>query len=117
MKPFNLERALTGDPVVTREGISVTELHIFNTLPINPLVAIIEGQIRSFRLDGYYDGPNARRKYDLFMKSTKHEGWVNLYHNINKSIYFISAVYDTEKEAKENIESDCINTIQIEWEG
>ncbi len=32
MKPFNLERALAGDSVVTRNNIKVKELHFFETI-------------------------------------------------------------------------------------
>ena len=38
MKPFDLEKALNGAPVITRDGREVTQLHLFDVAEkISPL--------------------------------------------------------------------------------
>lgn len=76
MEPFDLERALAGDPVVTRDGCDVLEMHYF------------ESSVETYRLYAVSDRPeravfsynNAGRRaldgkpcdYDLFMKKKTH---------------------------------------------
>jgi hypothetical protein len=53
MKPFDLERALAGDPVVTRDGRKVTEIHYFKTLEDRYFIlAVIDGSAHHFKENG-----------------------------------------------------------------
>ena len=77
MKPFNLEQALTGAPVITRDGTKV--IHLFIVPEENPehrLFAVLkDGVIITLHEDGkYYD----HKDYylDLFMAPTKKEGYI-----------------------------------------
>lgn len=55
MKPFNLEEALAGKPVVTTEGKKVTVLHYFEDIRSTyPLLGIMDGQIINFTKEGKY---------------------------------------------------------------
>ena len=116
MKPFNLEQALAGAPVITREGTEV--IRLFTVPEANPehrLVAVFDngGVITSYE-DGRY---HVAQDYynDLFMAPTKKEGWINVY-----NVYSLDVtgrnIYPTEEAALANKGFDCIATIKIEWE-
>lgn len=66
MKPFNLERALAGEPVVTRAGVEVTQMHLFDTISTFPLVCVVSGYTEVFLADGRYQFSGAHPN-DLFM--------------------------------------------------
>ena len=92
MKPFNLQEALAGKPVVTRDGRTVTALHLFDCDLKFPLGAVIESCscIYAFRKDGTWTSEPS--EYDLFMASVEKTVWVNLYqHAIFR--------HETEQEA------------------
>ena len=51
--PFNLEKALAGDPIETVGGLEVYELHLLETVEDGyPLVASVEGKFMRFTKDG-----------------------------------------------------------------
>jgi len=86
MKPFNLERALAGDPVVTRDGRTVTEIYHFKTCTdTRPVTAVIDGFRLEFSIGGLFK-PNVDHDAalfvhyaDLFMAPKKRTVWVNFY--------------------------------------
>jgi len=116
MKPFNLEQAKAGKPVVTRDGRKAKIIYWERKQKDYPIVALIgdwEQDIESYRTDGRImthtdDG------YDLFMASEKKTGWVNVYRQSGKYATG-EVVYDTENEAKFKSQS-CIATVPITWE-
>lgn len=76
MKPFNLERALAGDPVVTRDGEPVTQLTQFIGLDSEEaLFGVQDKKVRRWFLDGKYIADDYSR-LDLFMAPVKREGWL-----------------------------------------
>lgn len=120
MKPFDLERALAGDPVVTRDGREVTQLTHFNVVDTtDPLVGVINGCLKSWKLKGTYfseDGSPA----DLFMKSIRREGWINIYPKSGHSHYSVAVVggdvYATKEIAQSFSGTNCIGCVRVEWE-
>ena len=67
MKPWNLERALAGDPVCTREGTPVTQLHKFDVddpEEQKSLFGVCDGVILDWYLNGRSSKKN-RSDYDL----------------------------------------------------
>lgn len=102
MKPFNLEEALAGKPVVTKSGQKVIELHYFKGIDskYECIIAQIEGYVslERFYINGNYHF-NQTSNFDLFMAEEKIEFWHNVYldHFIKK--FIISGSYDTESEA------------------
>lgn len=72
LKPFNLEAALAGEPVVTRDGREVFQVTLFECESKYPLCAVVDGDICSFTETGghYYNGQPSQ--YDLFMKPKTH---------------------------------------------
>ena len=83
MKPFNLEKALAGEKVMTRAGVEL--LHIFHapkaTSLHNKIVAVMEKNgVLTYYEDGKYSA-SGDTVFDLVMapKLKKIEGWVNYY--------------------------------------
>jgi hypothetical protein len=115
MEPFNLERVLAGEPVVTRDGREVTEIHFFRTcIEDRPIVAVIKGEIFIFKDNGFYFGSGYEHRLDLFMKSKVVEGWINVYVSESNQM-FMSGTYHSEEQAKKNItqSNSYIKTIRV----
>ena len=82
-KPFNLEEALAGKPVVTRGGTRVDRVVSFVGVLTSTEFSVMfcaEGAIYSCKADGkmytgHGDGPR-----DLFMEVEDEVIWVNVYH-------------------------------------
>jgi hypothetical protein len=114
MKPFNLEKALAGEPVVTRIGEEVTQLHLFNaSITDYPLVGVLKDQIIHWCKNGkaYTTGGNSH--LDLFMAPKVIEGWVNVYQE--GDCIWLGSCHESEKAAKDTIAKDgtYIKTIKI----
>lgn len=119
MKPFDLEKALAGEPVVTRDGRPVTQVTRFD---VNNerycIAAVVDSNIETFSIDGKFriEYPSI---YDLFMapKTVKKEGWINLYRSDSEEIAaFTGNAYNTKEAAEEVASPKCIATVKIEWE-
>ena len=83
MKPFNLEQALSGKPVVTRDGRKVLEIYHFKTAAQPFTVrAVIDDpekpQIQQYTEDGITSAVFVSSSLDLFMAPEKREWWVGL---------------------------------------
>ena len=95
MKPFDLEVAKAGAPLVTRDGrpakfiAHVAEAHLSQRL----LVLIDGGVYTKFESGKYSNSPAHVSHHDLFMAPVKRTVWVNLYE------YRTAVWHDTEKEA------------------
>jgi hypothetical protein len=120
--PFNLERALAGDPIVTRDGRKVLQIAYF---PIaakdNQIVALIEHNeyLSHYHRDGsYYSEKSAE---DLFMAQKTKTYWVNIYKHENNKIH-CGEVYSSKERAENSYfdyssHSLFIKTISFEVEG
>lgn len=67
--PFDLQKALEGDPVVTRAGRKVKQITLFNVLNPYRVVGVVDGLIMSFQTDGQ---SSDSKHYDLFMEPKTH---------------------------------------------
>ena len=121
MKPFNLEEAKAGKPVITMAGrparVLCFDAKIFDTTPLYVLVE--DENHREFAIMATLNGETCHSGNKLYMKTEKKTGWVN--------IYRISSVgdgrechkiYKTKEEAIYAARQDAylITTIKIEWE-
>lgn len=96
-KPFNLQDALQGKSIITRDGRSV------KIAGYNPeanhyysLVGWVNGETQSWSMDGkYYRGGESDD--DLFMASETKDVWVVLFQSKAKDI--LSHAYETEEYA------------------
>ncbi len=118
-KPFNLEAALAGEPVETRDGRKVTEIHHFKThRGGGPVLAVVDGVFQSYRVDGQwgtFPGYN-----DLVMASKKHQVWHCVFKN-GRSVHVSKANYSCESDLVANMQiyypdAVIIKTYCTEWE-
>ena len=106
MKPFNLEQALAGKPVITRDGTPVTEIYHFKTTTEKqPVVGIIGGSVCSFTETGHFYPDKEYSKNDLLMEVEKKTVWINLYqYNENNKVKVGTLnTYNSKESAEENI--------------
>ena len=123
MKPFNLEAALRGEPVITRDGRKVHEVIAFSKQECNkyPYVvfALYKGAISysSFTKDGFVNDKNTPSPRDLFMAPRTREGWVPLFRNASGKTYIID-LYNTKEEAENAWKHSplYITSTKITWE-
>lgn len=116
LKPFNLEAALAGADVVTRNELKVSQLMRFDCDDLQSLYGVIDKCVRTWNDDGsYYIASESR--LDLFMVAEIKHGWINIYDNRCTSILF-----DSKEEAIDSaskcLPTGCtwVDTILIEWE-
>ena len=112
MKPFNLEEALAGKPVITRDGKEVTQLVKFDIKDWDCLYGVIDTDVHSWNINGKYF-LNKETEYDLFMKTENSSIWVNVYEDYSGII--VGKEYCTKKEALKNTYKfdGYIKTIEI----
>lgn len=100
MKPFNLERALAGEPVVTRDGLKVLRvIHVPESARPSTVLIVTEDTVVAWVAEnGMYYDTSERSRSDVFMapKEVTVIGWVNVYLS-----GLFSEVYKTEKRAVE----------------
>lgn len=82
MKPFDLEKALNGAPVITRDGREVTQLHLFDAEGEDcPLYGVIKDKACGPFIEYFTENGVWRRSgesgIDLFMKTVKKVGYVH----------------------------------------
>lgn len=106
-KPFNLEEALKGAPVVTRKGDPVTQLTMFKNVGKSDrsLVGVINGHLDTFTHSGDYIATDHNSGSDLFMVAAEKTVYVNLY---KRGDSYTSYAYSTEKRANDLADSDRI---------
>lgn len=110
MKPFNLEEALAGKPVITRDGREVTQLVKFDAnYEKYTLYGVVNNIILRWTNDGIF-----YNKADLFMKSEKKSIWVNAYHD--EDGIMLGVEYKSKEDAIKAIDNEngnYIKTIEI----
>lgn len=117
MKPFNLNDALAGHPVITRSGVPVKQLKFFDGVSDEfCLYGVIENRVQNFTKTGKYMNCNENHLNDLFMQSVKVEKYINLYKT--SELQTGLSLFDTEQEAiKFGKTLQCYyKTIKIDWE-
>lgn len=124
MRPFDLEKALAGEPVITREGLEVTELYLAKTATNNTqrLIAVTEGSLKHYSEDGKWQFDKNDSSKDLFMAPVKRQEWVNIYQGdpLGQYKYVTGVALYRRKEDGEKAGDGCGNymaTVLIrEWE-
>lgn len=109
--PFNLERALAGDKVVTRNGLEVTQLKAFELDSDFRVYAVLNDDVTRWTTEGkfwLFDESSC----DLFMAPKTVKRWVNFY---PKDCYCVC--YDDEKAARKGSSFDAIAiAVPVEFE-
>ena len=125
MKQFNLEEYLKNPSrkVVTRDGRSA-RIICTDVRGEYPVVAAIKhyddnfDSVYTYTKDGIYH-PGEKTVDDLFFVTEKHEGWVNIFREINGGCYVgYSRIFNSKEKAEEKGKSYCsyVATVKIEWE-
>lgn len=111
MKPFNLEKALAGDPVVTRDGRIVKGVH-YDLLDIQlialrgivykPLICSATYIIGRWTSDGGHWGENEGNDsfLDLFMSVKKVKRWLWIH---NENMDTASSLFNSKDELLQKI--------------
>ena len=121
-KPFDLEAAKAGAPVMTRDGRPARILAFDLKAEGFPIVAAVktpDGKyeaIQTYTESGEYNYVVAKHDNDLVMALVKHRAWVNV-HKIG-SQYVLTSNFNTKESAvQQGQNSDTyITTVPIEWE-
>lgn len=124
MKPFNLDLAKSGVPIVTRDGRPARFVaHLPEVHAITARVIFV-----AQRADGLWElydccesgswVKNEESRHDLFHLSEKKSGWINLYRINSTGAYTSSTIYNSKEgaEAQGKPGNSYITTIQINWE-
>lgn len=116
MKPFNLEEAKAGKRVITGSGNVVRILCFDFKHPNGYSIAGITTdefgveQLDSWTASGHYYVNEDVSELDLFMASTKREGWLNIYPN-NTSYH----IFESKEAADRGAGMKRVDCIHIEW--
>ena len=119
MKPFNLEKALAGAPVITREGRKVVRIFYAEEACENSQVICVfeTGAVFPYYKDGTYT--NSSSAHELVMAPTKKEGWVVMFHNNSQKDFIVGTKIWASKEDAEIWYKGCEGIFaiaKIEWE-
>lgn len=106
---------MAGDPVVTRMGEPVEQLHKFDTVEDDCIYGVVCGEVFSWRIGGEFYEEDKSDK-DLFMAFIKHSGFVNISKEYNGNVRISDHPYPSRLAALNNASVDTIDTIKIEWE-
>lgn len=120
LKPFDLEAAKAGAPVVTRNGcqarIICTDLRCGKCPIVAAVMSHDEESVEIYSVNGeLYCKARNGNDLDLFMAPIKRKGWVNL-RRICDDVYG-AKVYET-KEKAESVGltyGDYVATVPVEW--
>ncbi len=100
-KPFNLEEALKGHPVVTREGLPVTQITKFDGVGETqyPIRAVMNGEIAGYQSKGNYYSTGIESHMDLFMAPVKKQAWGVVHKHTRTGRIGVTGEYTSESEA------------------
>jgi hypothetical protein len=116
LEKFNLEKALSGAKVVTRDGREVSELTKFESASYFSLAGVLNGSLQTWTDTGHFDTLLTQESdRDLFLFGGQvRRAWVNIYGN-GRDIITSSGGYRTREDAIRNIREDYeyIKTIEI----
>jgi hypothetical protein len=118
LKPFNLEKALAGEKVVTLGGQEVVKIvHFKDATPEERVIFQVEDVVYLCNEEGKYFTTGSGSQLDLFMTTTKKQGWVGVYKpRWPEELARCNEVYATKEEALEKKYGGLIDIVMIEWE-
>jgi len=115
VKPFDLEGAKRGEPLMTRDGRAVAEFHHFKTIrSVYCCTTIIDGEPVSYT-DGGQFHRNREDKSDLFMAPKKRTVFVNIYDKAGEtSVPGTRAfAFNSEADARENTKGNSWGVLVV----
>lgn len=116
MKPFELELALAGDPVVTRQGKKIIEIHYFKNRRERPVLYLVEPN-NQYLFGATKEGKNGHHEdHDLFMAPKTKKYYINIFGDRTRSPVIDCSSPLLENEYKQYITPTHIKTIEFERE-
>ena len=122
MKPFNLEEAIVGKAICTRNGEKVKFVaYVKEATDCRNVVALVGGQILTYLADGRYTLElYCESDLDLFMAPVMREGWVPMAELKGEVVLRHHRVFNSKEDAYESHQTktpyDKIFTGKITWE-
>jgi hypothetical protein len=117
LEKFDLEKALNGAKVVTRDGREVTQLTKFEGLKDYPLVGIVDSQLHTWTTQGPLSLHLGECGADLFLAVEPKRIWVNVFKGKYGNLYVGGTQYNSPTRAKLMAENSTnmqyIKTIEI----
>jgi hypothetical protein len=108
MKPFDLQKAIAGEKLVTRDGREVTEFCHFKTIrnTVYPCFAVIDGTSEEFTVDGRYQH-GANGIHDLFMAPKKRTVYVQIFNKKtdSESPALKAVAFENKGDAESNLKT------------
>jgi hypothetical protein len=124
MKKFNLEKAVAGEKLVTRDGREVTEFVYFKTEKTDsPCCAIVGGAALWFGTNGTAFGKDNPKQYDLFMAPKTRTVYVQVFDNTaDAPVPALKAVaFENKGDAEYNVKTTSwpvlVVALPVEIEG
>jgi hypothetical protein len=123
LKPFNLEKALAGEKVVTRSGWEVVAIFCDKVLmsresfdDFKPVIFICKtpDQEKHYSMIATVEGVTENKMYDLFLLPKVTTYWANVYSN-GRSIY-LNLPHKSKDEALKCKDDGYIKTISFDIE-
>lgn len=112
-KPFNLEEALNGAKVVTRDGREVTQLTFFETKSPFPLIGVYDnGLMSSWRKNGKHIADTVVTDGDLFIAIEPKRIYINMY-SYGYDTWISNEIFYSKEEAKKYSRNYYLKTIEI----
>jgi len=114
MRPFDLEKAKAGEPVITRSRkpvriISISKLGSHPVVALKKISANLENVIL-YKKTGAFISDEEAHSDDLFMAGLQKEAWINIYPD------FMVNAHPTKEDADLCAEIDRVACIKIDWE-
>jgi hypothetical protein len=97
LEKFDLEKALNGTKVFTRDGLEVTQLTKFDTYEKYCLYGVVNDEIICWDIKGRYCG-GTTPNMDLYIEGEVQSVWVNIYKS-DKQNLLVSGTYKTKETA------------------
>jgi hypothetical protein len=119
LEKFDLEKALNGSKVVTRDGGEVTQLTKFETgHPYCHLYGVVDNRVYQWNVQGKFNPKIlGEHNLDLFLSAEPKRIWVNVFMNIHGDLWVGGNQYNSLQEAYKNADDDVdrqyIKTIEI----
>lgn len=120
MIPFNLEKALAGDPVITREGKKVLEIKLFEKRTQDPVVYLVASKYEHNANEMLYATDKEGKSFcnpdfDLFMVPKKIKLFIAvLKEPFNNSSYSVSDAYNSIETLKSGWTEKTHHYLEIE---
>jgi hypothetical protein len=113
LEKFDLEKALNGTKVFTRDGLEVTQFTKFDTYEKFSLYGVVNDEIQCWDIKGRYCG-EATPNMDLYIEGEVQSVWVNVYKSDKQNI-LVSGAYKKKETALNCILTSYhyIKTIEI----